>query len=506
MPHDVSRASLQSILLASVLRNHAERRRRALQSEIDAVRSRMQKRRIAAMAHVVFLAAQDSSTGQPRRVVERVRGKWRNSTLSGYLRCDDITYRENFRMNRKTLDKLLGLLKSTSFAMRDEARLVRPVRSKKRRTPESVAYARAHTDPPSTRYKLAVCLYAMAQGGRFKLIGDAASMGKNTVRKWMVLFCDAILQAVRPIYMPGQAFSTAERAAVQGQFASRRGIPNVTLACDGSHIPYHPRGGKKVKMQYRNYKGWTSILAVAFVDSYYRFFDIDVGFPGRAGDNTVLGSNPLLEAIKADPDKWLGPHGVILGDCGASDSDGVFLNPYHNPSESEKCWFNFCHSSTRFFVEETFGRWKNRWRFLLDPSHVDHKLTSQMIYASAVLHNFCTVHMRAGGDLDGCMAGGAWKQFFTEAQVQLCPTCKRRGKDFCIHQQPYRNGFLQQVALRRAPSEVRDQLCQKLWDEVCDGEGAWRVCDSDDSDEAERVRNVMHARAQQDAHAYELRV
>ena len=172
----------------------------------------------------------------------------------------------------------------------------------------------------------------------------------------------------------------------------------------------------------------------------------------------------------------------------------------------KKCWFNFCHSSTRFFVEETFGRWKNRWRFLLDPSHVDHKLTSQMIYASAVLHNFCTVHMRAGGDLDGCMAGGAWKQFFTEAQVQLCPTCKRRGKDFCIHQQPYRNGFLQQVALRRAPSEVRDQLCQKLWDEVCDGEGAWRVCDSDDSDEAERVRNVMHARAQQDAHAYELRV
>ena len=218
------------------------------------------------MAHLVFLSAQDSSTGKQRRVVERVRGKWRSSTLSGYLRTgDDITYRENFRMNRKTFNKLLGLLKPTSFAMCDEARFPTPVRGNKRRSPQSIAYARAHTDPPSTRYKLAVCLYAMAQGGRFKLIGDAASLGKNTVRKWMTAFCDAILQEVRPIYMPGTAFSSADRAAVQGQFASRRGFPNVTLACDGSHIPYHPLGGKKVKMQYRNYKGWTSILAVAFV-------------------------------------------------------------------------------------------------------------------------------------------------------------------------------------------------------------------------------------------------
>ena len=496
--------SVRSILLATVLRDQAEKRRRALESEIDAVRSRMKKRRIAAIAHVVFLAAQDSSTGQPRRVVERVQGKWRCSTLSGYLRCDDKTYRENFRMTRRTLDKLLALMQTTSFATHDEAHFAQPVRTNARRTPESAAFARAHTDPPSTRYKLAVCLYAMGQGGRFKLIGDAASVSKNTVRKWMASFCEGILQTVRPIYMPGQAFSSADRDAVQGQFASRRGVPNVTLACDGSHIAYKPRGGKKVKLQYRNYKGWTSILAVAFVDSYYRFFDLDVGYPGRAGDNTVLATNPLLASIQSDPDKWLGPNGVILGDCGASDGDGLFLNPYFNPSEPDKCWFNFCHSSTRFFVEEVFGRWKNRWRFLLDPSQVDHKLTSQMIYASAVLHNFCTVHACYDQDLDTCMSGGAWKKFFTSDKIDLCPTCNRRGLDFCIHQQAYRNGHMQQAASRRAPSEVRDQLCQKLWDVVCDGEGACGACASDESDEAQRVRDVMQARADGVENAYSL--
>ena len=504
MIHDMSRGTLQSILVAIALHNRAAQQRRALQSAIDRVKARMAKRRAAAVARILLLIAQDSSDRAPRRVVERARGKWRGSTIAGYLRGgDDKTYCENFRMNRKAFDKLLALVKHTAFAQSDEAEHVQLHKCTTRRSRQSIAYARAHTDPPTTRFKLAVCLYAMAQGGRFKLIGDAASLGKSTVRKWMVLFCDAILKVVRPIYMPATPFSPDERDAVQGQFASRRGLPNVTLACDGSHVPYHPRGGKKTKMQYRNYKGWTSILAVAFVDSYYRFFDIDVGFPGRAGDNTVLGSNPLMATISADPDKWLGKQGVILGDSGASDGDAVFLNPYHNPTEPDKCWFNFCHSSTRFFVEETFGRWKNRWRFLLDPSRVDHKLTSQMIYASAVLHNFCTVHPNAASaaDLPADMAGQGWQNFFKAYKAHRCPTCKRRGLGHCTHQAGFRCGHLCQAAARRAPSVVREELCNRMWDDIC---GV--PCDLDDTDEAQRVRDVMHTRASGGREAYVNRV
>ena len=81
---------------------------------------------------------------------------------------------------------------------------------------------------------------------------------------------------------------------------------------------------------------------------------MDVGFPGRAGDNTVLQHNWLMKAIAKDPDAWLGPGRVILGDSGASDGDAFFLNPYHSPEEPEKLWFNFCHSSTRFYVEQAF--------------------------------------------------------------------------------------------------------------------------------------------------------
>ena len=41
-------------------------------------------------------AAQEQD-GAPRRVVPRCLGKWRGSTLSGYLSHDDTTYKENFR-------------------------------------------------------------------------------------------------------------------------------------------------------------------------------------------------------------------------------------------------------------------------------------------------------------------------------------------------------------------------------------------------------------------------
>ena len=58
-------------------------------------------------------------------------------------------------------------------------------------------------------------------------------------------------------------------------------VNTCVLAADGSHIPFHPMDHKN---EYRNYKGWHSIMAVAFVDSYYRFFDLDVGAPGRSGD------------------------------------------------------------------------------------------------------------------------------------------------------------------------------------------------------------------------------
>ena len=130
-----------------------------------------------------------------------------------------------------------------------------------------------------------------------KPLADACSIGMSTLRRWLTQFSNAIVAVIKPRYMPARPFNHEEMAAVESEFASRCGMRNVVLVCDGTHCPFRPKS-KAVAQDYKNYKGWTSILAVAFVDSFYRFFELDVGYPGRAGDNTVLAHSWLMEAIK----------------------------------------------------------------------------------------------------------------------------------------------------------------------------------------------------------------
>ena len=457
----------------TIQRQRSSVRMRAQQQAVRAVQDLLQNAAVAASV----LAATSTGAEEDRRAVERALGKWRGSTVAGYLRGDDTTYLENFRMSKHRFDVLTSLLAGSQLDLSSNRTSFVP-RVKGRTTKKATEWR----DPPNLRFKLAMCMYALGQSGSTKVKADVGSIGESTLRAWLALFAECVMRHMKPTYMPGGAMNAEKVAAVQGQFASRRGMRRISLACDGSHIPFKPKN-KKVADDYRNYKGWHSILAVAFVDSYYSFHELNVGFPGRAGDNTILNRWTYMERLTADPDAMLGPGGVVLGDSGASDGDTVFLNPYYNPTDPDKCWFNFCHSSTRFFVEQTFGMWKSRFRFLLSPMHgANHKLTTKLIYASAILHNFLVVHSQDKIELD--ITAPCWTRFFETFKAHLCPTCKKEKKSHCVHQAEYRNGVAQANAARKKPSEMRDVMCASLWSEVC----------SDPSGDA--VRSVMAERAE----------
>ena len=85
-------------------------------------------------------------------------------------------------------------------------------------------------DRPTLRFKVAAALYTLAQEGSIKVKADVASIGESTLRRWLASFAAAIRVVLKPIYMPGTPFTPADRAAVQGQFASRRGIKVASLA------------------------------------------------------------------------------------------------------------------------------------------------------------------------------------------------------------------------------------------------------------------------------------
>ena len=92
-------------------------------------------------------------------------------------------------------------------------------------------------------------------------MGDAASIGKSsTLRKWLSEFASSVIKGLRTVYMPSKPFAPAEMQAIKDQFASRRGITEVALAVDGSHTPFHPTVAEDA-LNYKNYKGWTSILS-----------------------------------------------------------------------------------------------------------------------------------------------------------------------------------------------------------------------------------------------------
>merc|ERR1712086_344877 len=142
-------------------------------------------------------------------------------------------------------------------------------------------------DTPSLAFKVASCVYTLSQEGSVKTSADVASIGESTLRGWLRCFADAVRTRMKPLYMSGKPFSDEERKAVRDEFAVRRGMWGPIYACDGTHTPFHPKN-HGLANDYRNYKGWTSILSVAFVDSFYRFVELSTGHVGRAGDNTVL--------------------------------------------------------------------------------------------------------------------------------------------------------------------------------------------------------------------------
>ena len=329
----------------------------------------------------------------PRRIIQRGTEGWRGSAIEDYVaHGDKHTYALKFRVTRACFLDLCELLSTSGYLRANECR-----------NPERRQTA---------QFKLGVCLYFMAGNakGDVSAVGDAGHIGRSTVLSYLDEFVVGTLKVLKPLFMSNKPPAREYVRAVRAEFASRRGIANVGMAVDGSHVPYVPQE-ENTKNDYKNYKGWMSILVVAFVNSFHLFVDVEAGWAGKSGDNTVLSNSWLLDQCALHRAAWLGENGLIAADGGASDGGQLLLNPIPNATDVADQWYNFCHASTRFYVEETFGRWKNRFRFLLYACDMDHKRVTNIIYCSCIWHNICT--LRKDRDLDIDCSDGAddeWKK------------------------------------------------------------------------------------------------
>ena len=76
-------------------------------------------------------------------------------------------------------------------------------------------------------------------------------------------------------------------------FETRWGFPQCVGAIDGSHIPI--ASPQEYPADYYNRKGWHSIVLQGVVDHEYRFWNVNVGWPGRVHDARVLSNSTLFE-------------------------------------------------------------------------------------------------------------------------------------------------------------------------------------------------------------------
>ena len=100
--------------------------------------------------------------GSVRRTVERAHGKWRGSTLMGYLgQGDETTYRANFRMTKAQLKGIIDLLRGSRFD------LARQRHGYERgRHGNMTAKACIAQDVPTLDFKVAACMYSPGQERR----------------------------------------------------------------------------------------------------------------------------------------------------------------------------------------------------------------------------------------------------------------------------------------------------------------------------------------------------
>ena len=247
------------------------------------------------------------------------------------------------------------------------------------------------------RQRVGIALWRLSTNSDYRTIAHLFGVSRSTVCVIVRDVCNAIVQLLLAKYI--QVPQEAQLQSIVDGFESKWGYPQCVGAIDGSHIPIV--SPVEFPADYHNRKGWHSIILQAIVDHECRFWNINVGWPGRVHDARVLSNSTVFQQAEAGT---LLPHQpcqingvnvplVILGDP-AYPLLPWLMKPYlhHGSLSNERKVYNYRHSRARMVVENTFGRLKGRWRYLLKRNDTATEDVPLLIVACCVLHNVCEVH------------------------------------------------------------------------------------------------------------------
>ena len=319
----------------------------------------------------LFMLAMSTLINPPRE-----RNIWMNPKSDDWFRMADSSFTqeqwyENFRVTKDTFTFILGEIEH------EIARHDTPMRK-----------------AVPARKKLAMILYYLASTSEYRTIANLFGVSKAYLCNSIKDVSCAIIKSLqeRFIYIP----KNDELKSILETYREKWGFPMCAGAIDGTHIPII--APKEDHTDYVNRKGYHSVVMQAVVDCNYLFRDIVIGWPGSVHDARILSNSSVYakgnnKTLFPDVRERIGDQDVpivILGDPAYPLLPWLLKAYPENPNtpQSQRV-FNYRLSRARMTVENTFGRWKGRFRRFSKRIDMEVPGVVNLTAASCVLHNMC---------------------------------------------------------------------------------------------------------------------
>lgn len=247
----------------------------------------------------------------------------------------------------------------------------------------------------SPRKRTAITLYYMSSTAEYRTIANLFGVSKSFVCLCIKDVCKAITKKLKKDFL--SIPKGEDLSEVMKLYKEKWGFPSCAGAIDGTHIPI--QAPLENRTDYINRKSYHSIVLQAMVDSKYLFRDVVIGWPGSVHDARVLSNSEIYNrgcnGDLFDPnikETILGIDiaPVILGDPAYPLLDWLIkAYPENQNTPNWQRHFNYRLSRARMTVEDTFGRWKGRFRRVLKRVDMAVDSTCYLVVASCILHNIC---------------------------------------------------------------------------------------------------------------------
>ena len=294
-------------------------------------------------------------------------GQWFDMAVTEF---SDKEWRENFRLSKETFMYVVSMVGEN--VSRKDTKLRKAV---------------------STQKRIAIALYFIGSTAEYRTIANLFGVSTSFVCKCIKDVAKAIVAKLRCHFL--SLPKGDELLEIIKLYKEKWGFPCCAGAIDGTHIPI--RAPIENHSDYVNRKSYHSVVMQAVVDSRYMFRDIVVGWPGSVHDARVLSNSKLYDlGTKGelfDPNIKEAVLGCQIRPLILGDPTYPLLNwlmKGYPGNQSTAYWqrhFNYRLSRARMTVENTFGRWKGRFRRFLKRVDMDVDALTYIVVALCIIHN-----------------------------------------------------------------------------------------------------------------------